>query len=281
MCELFGLSSNKAVNISLSFTTVSHKNPLHNSGWGIGFYRSGGEQAPPYATIIKEPISVRDSVFNYFLKYGYIRTNMFISHFRLATVGVQAPLNTHPFQLMIDPRSDTYLEKSWLFAHSGTLQGIQSDARFQSILKPHGNTDSEHIFCYLTDQLRQAYYKNGYSLPLEERTRIIKETAHTISQAYPESFNFIISDGFRLYAYYGGYTDEDGSGMWYLTRRPPHPKLAMIDRVDGMTVQVCDKTSDQTLSVIATNRLTPTRDGEWQAFDMNELKIFENGVLVG
>lgn len=280
MCELFGLSCNKAVNISFSFTTLRQKNPLHSSGWGIGFYRPGGENYPPYATIIKEPISVRDSIFNYFLKYGYIRSNIFLSHFRLATVGAQVPLNTHPFQLMVDPRPNSSQEKSWIFAHGGTIGGIQSDPRFQSILKPYGNTDSEHAFCYLIDQLRQAYFENGFTLSVNAKIRIIQEIAQAISQVYPDSFNFIISDGYRLYAYYGGYTDEEGSGMWYLTRRPPHPKLAMIDRVDGMTIQLTDKTSEQTVSLIATNRLTPAKEGEWKQFEPNELKVFENGILV-
>lgn len=96
MCELFGLCCDKTVNISFSFTKLSERSTLHESGWGVGYYRTGSEDQPPYATIIKEPVSARESIFNYFLKYGYISSNLFISHFRLASIGTQVPLNTHP-----------------------------------------------------------------------------------------------------------------------------------------------------------------------------------------
>ncbi len=278
MCELFGLSSNKTVKISFSFTELSQGNILHSSGWGVGFYRAGSENHPPYATIIKEPISARDSIFNYFLKYGYIHSNMFFSHFRLASVGSRVPLNTHPFQIMLDPRPDSYQEKSWIFAHSGTLKGIENDPRFQSVLKPHGNTDSEHVFCYLIEQLRHSYVRNGFTLSAEEKIRIIEESANAISQAYPESLNFIMSDGYRVYAYYGGYDGEEG--LWYLTRHPPQQRLAMMDKVDGMTIQFPEHISDEIVSLIATNRLSPVKEGEWIQLDRNELKVFENGVVV-
>ena len=280
MCELFGLSCDKTVNISFSFTRLSERNALHESGWGVGYYRTGGEDQPPYATIIKEPVSARESIFNYFLKYGYISSNLFISHFRLASVGVQVPLNTHPFQLMLDPRPDAFQEKSWIFAHSGTMKEIKNDPRFQSVLKPHGNTDSEHIFCYLIEQLRLKYVENGFILSLEDKIRIIEESARAISRAYPDSLNFILSDGYRMYTFYGGHTGEDDTGMWYLTRRPPHQKLAMIDQTDGMTVQLLDKISDETAALIATNPLSPVTEGKWIEFQLNELKVFENGALI-
>ena len=278
MCELFGLSCNKTMNISFSFTELLHRKTLHESGWGVGYYRPGPEKHPPYATIIKEPISARDSIFNFFLKYGYIHSNIFISHFRSASIGAKVPLNTHPFQLMLDPRPNTSGEKSWIFAHSGTLKQIKDDPRFQSVLKPHGNTDSEHVFCYLIEQLRQAYIQNRFTLSLDEKIRIIKESANAISQAYPESLNFILSDGYRLYAYYGGYNDEEG--LWYLTRRPPHQKLAMMDNSDGMTIQFEEQISDETVTLIASTPLSPVTGGEWKKFQLNELKVFENGDVI-
>ena len=279
MCELFGLNCNKAVNISFSFTELHEEDRLHDSGWGIGYYRIG-EQEKPYATIIKEPISARNSIFNYFLKYGYINSHIFISHFRVASVGAKVPLNTHPFQMMIDPRAESYQEKSWIFAHSGTLKGIKHDRRFLSKLKPHGNTDSEIAFCYLIGRLRAKYIANGYSLPLEEKIEIIETVAHKISEAYPENFNFILSDGYRLYAYYGGYDAENGGRLWYLTRKPSQPKLAMIDQNDGMTIQLIDKEADETATLVASNPLKPTATSSWQPFQVNELKVFEDGEIV-
>ncbi len=280
MSELFGLCCDKTVNISFSFTKLSERNSLEESGWGVGFYRTGNVDQPPFATIIKEPVSARESIFNYFLKYGYISSNLFISHFRLASIGTQVPLNTHPFQLMLDPRPDADQEKSWIFAHSGTMREIKNDPRFQSVLKPHGNTDSEHIFCYLVEQLRQQYVENGFSLSLEEKIRIIEESATALSRAHPDSLNCILCDGYRMYAFYGGHTAARGSGMWYLIRRPPHQKLAVLDQSDGMTVQLLDKISDESAAIIATNPLSPVTDGKWIPFQLNELKVFENGDVI-
>ncbi|MBD3305413.1 hypothetical protein GF339_03465 [candidate division KSB3 bacterium] len=279
MCELFGLSCNKKVSISFSFMGLADASLAHESGWGIGFYRTGNDTVPPYATIVKEPISARNSIFNYFLKYGYIQSHIFVSHFRVASVGVQVPLNTHPFQLMVDPRSDTLQEKSWIFAHSGTMRGIKEDPRFQTrVITPHGNTDSEHVFCYLIEQLRQAYVDNGFRLSRDEKIQILETSAAALSAAYPDSLNFLLSDGKRIYAYYGGYDGENG--LWYLTRIPPHQKLAMLDQHDGMTFYLVDNISDETVSLIASNPLIPASTGEWKKLAIHTLKVFENGNVV-
>ena len=68
--------------------------------------------------------------------------------------------------------------------------------------------------------------------------------------------------------------------MWYLIRRPPHQKLAVLDQSDGMTVQLLDKISDESAAIIATNPLSPVNDGKWIPFQLNELKVFENGDVI-
>ena len=271
MSELFALSASRAVNVSFSLTELEEKNTLDDSGWGVGFYRIG-ELAKPYAAIIKEPISARYSIFTYFLKYGYMHTNIFVSNIRLASVGAKVHLNTHPFELMLDPRTSTYKEKSWIFTHNGTMPGIKTDQAFHTIIKPHGNTDSEYVFCYLIERLREVYIRNGYILSAYERIRLIEEYANAISRAYPENLNFIMSDGERVYAYYGGY--DISGGLWYCTQTRSSDKLAMLDKHDGMTVQVSGNDESNTVSFIAARPLT----GEgWEKFKLNELKVFKDG----
>lgn len=276
MSELFAMSASQAVNISFSLHDVDESGELDDSSWGVGFYRIG-ELEKPYAAIIKEPISAKRSIFNYFLKYGYIRTDLFVSNIRLASVGAKVHLNTHPFELMLDPRTSTYKEKSWLFTHNGTLPQIKSDDRFPTSIHPHGNTDSEYIFCYLMEQIRDAYIRNGYLLPTRKKTAIIETCAHTISEAYPQNLNFIMTDGERIYAYYGGY--ELAGGLWYCSVHLEEEKFSLYDGHDGMAVQLSSKEgAKNSLSLIAARPLTTTEG--WQKFPAHKVKVFENGKLL-
>ena len=277
MSELFGLCANAAIKTSFTFDNANGKSRIDEASWGVGFYRNG-EMDLPYAAIIKEPISARYSLFNYFLKYGYIKTDMFISNIRYASVGTKVYLNTHPFELMVDPRPDAYAEKWWVFTHNGTIPEIRSDPVFFSVIKPHGNTDSEYIFCYMIEQLRKAYMQNGFSLSVAEKIDIIENTARRISFSYPNNLNFIISDGSRMYAYYGGY--EVAGGMWYNANVLLKQKMAMHDPADGMSVTLACEEFGLKGCMVSSSPLVPSFNGGWKPFPQHELKVFEKGVMV-
>ena len=277
MSELFGLSADIAVKTSFSFDYFSGESKVDEASWGVGFYRTG-DLEQPYAAIIKEPISARYSLFNYFLKYGYIKTNIFISNIRYASVGAKVHLNTHPFEMMLDPDPESYNEKSWVFTHNGTMPQIRNDSTFLTSLKPHGNTDSEYVFCYFIDQLRRAYIRSGNNLDRGQKVQLIQDTADRISRAYPKNLNFIMSDGFRIYAYYNGY--ELAGGLWYLSTTVSQEKMAMIDTGDGMTVTLSCDDGDGKICLISANPLSPTGSGEWRPFPIEQLKVFENGEII-
>jgi hypothetical protein len=86
---------------------------------------------------------------------------------------------------------------------------------------------------------------------LKKKFELLKNLRTALSRAHPDSLNCILCDGYRMYAFYGGHTAARGSGMWYLIRRPPHQKLAVLDQSDGMTVQLLDKISDESAAIIA------------------------------
>ena len=277
MSELVGICADAIVDISFSFDYFNNECKADQSSWGVGFYRPGEEQAP-YAAIIKEPISAKYSLFNYFLKYGYIKSDLFISNIRLASVGAKVHLNTHPFELMVDPRPEAYTEKSWIFTHNGTMPQIQNDLTFSASIKSHGNTDSEHLFCYFVDQLRRAYVANGYTLSLPEKIEIIQETATRICRTYPRNLNFIMSDGLRMFAYYSGY--ELAGGLWYQTATFRQEKIALLDESDGMTVSVSCKETNRKICLISASQLTPVINGGWKPFPLHELLVFERGERI-
>ena len=277
MSELFGLCADSLIKTSFSFDYFNSESKVDEASWGIGFYRSG-DLDQPYAAIIKEPISARYSLFNYFLKYGYIKTNIFMSNIRYASIGTKVHLNTHPFEMMLDPRPEASSEKSWIFTHNGTMPDVQTNPSFFTSLRPHGNTDSEYIFCYFIEQLRKAYTIKGHELAIDERISLIQNIADSVCQSYPENLNFIMSDGFRIYAYYSGY--DLAGGLWYLPITVGQEKVAMIDKEDGMTISLsCDEGEGKAF-LIAANPLEPVPSGSWTALPRNELKVFEQGAML-
>jgi len=264
MCELFGLNSDKEISISFSFTKFQKRVTNNPDGWGIGFYM-GDKQ--PFVTIIKEPITERESIFGDFLK-NKVKSNIFISHLRLASGSSNIPLNTHPFELMVDPRPNAIHEKSWIFAHNGVIKGIKDKFKFS--IMPHGDTDSEYAFCYIIGKLREQYVKNDYKLGITEKIKIIKEAALEISSSFPNSLNFLLSDGYRLYAYYGGY--KESGGLWHLARKSADKKEVL----ENDFKVILPENSRDVVSVVATKPLT--KDA-WTSFENNELIVFENGEI--
>jgi predicted glutamine amidotransferase len=272
MCELFGLSCNKEVGIKFSFSKFQKKSSGNPHGWGIGYYTLnkyyGGE---PFATILKEPIPAEKTTFSDFLK-NQIKSKIFVSHIRRASVGAKVPLNTHPFELMLDPRDhkDYIKEKSWIFAHNGSIIGIKKDPQFKPEICTHGNTDSEHAFCYIISKLREEYRANNYSLNVNQKAEIIKRLADKISDKYPETLNFIISDGICLFAYYSGY---DGcGGLHYMIREGPFQL-----RDSEMSIEL-EKAPDEKACLVATEPLS--EEENWIKFKKNSLIVFKDGEKV-
>lgn len=50
MCELFAVSSNKAVGVSFSWRGFRLRGRVHRDGWGVAWYIDGG-----LAGLVKEP----------------------------------------------------------------------------------------------------------------------------------------------------------------------------------------------------------------------------------
>jgi glutamine amidotransferase len=113
--------------------------------WGIGFHQ-GGEvllQRRP-----KQPTEPLD----FYQAARELRTDAFIAHARVGTVGKPKNENTHPFRF-----------RSWLFAHHGTLPDWNAIAaplveRIPDFLRRNirGQTDSEHLFHLVLSFLHEA-----------------------------------------------------------------------------------------------------------------------------
>ena len=180
MCELFGISASKQINIAFTLKKFYARGKSQPDGWGLATY-------PDHAAmIIKESFSPAKSSLEKCATTS-AKTHLLISHLRSATVGKKLFQNTHPF-------SRELRGEEWVFAHNGTVRGVLKK-KLTSFF-PLGTTDSEHAFCYLLDSLKTG----GKSNP----RRVIERAAAEIASF--GSFNFLLSNGKSLYAYKTGPT---------------------------------------------------------------------------
>jgi predicted glutamine amidotransferase len=190
MCELLGLSSRRETTINLSLTVLAERgeNPnMHGDGWGIAFHEGRDVR------LIKDAGAAKNSEWVEFIKQREIHAHDIIAHIRKSTVGEVNYSNTHPFTREL-------LGRLHSFAHNGTLKNIRIDPRFQtSEYHPVGETDSEHAFCFLMDQMKDLWGRSQGVPTIKDRIKVVKEFAASIRQLGPA--NFLYSDGDIFFAH--------------------------------------------------------------------------------
>jgi len=256
MCELFGVNANREVDTNFTWRGFIRKGEFNPDGWGVGWYltATGGKRS---ASLIKQPIPSHRSRIALTLPKLNIRSQIIISHVRLATSEINY-LNTHPFVRRIKSVGQ-YDE--WIFAHNGVLYGVEDlPQRF----RPLGTTDSEAAFCYIMENL--------------EGVGTIRELFIKLYQLLGElsdygKLNVLMSNGRYMFAY----SHYPGKGMWLLKRHPPHKGRArLLD--DDFEVSVGDvKAEDEYAYLVATRRLT---DENWERLERKKLYVFRDGALL-
>jgi predicted glutamine amidotransferase len=152
----------------------------------------------------------------------------------------------------------------WVFAHNGNLPEFQPelDGSFMTV----GNTDSERIFCWLLQSLRQRF---GDTPPTREK---LFATLHEL--IYPLSgmgiFNFMLSNGACLFAHCS-------TELSYLLRRAPFKMAHLKD--DDVMVDFSEMTMpDDRAAIIATQPLTDNEP--WVTMQPGSLWMFHEGLVV-
>ncbi|MCR5327271.1 MAG: class II glutamine amidotransferase [Saccharofermentans sp.] len=139
MCELFGLTSDRTIDITGELREFFKHGEFNPHGWGIASWNDKGR-----ITIDKEPVdSTRSGRIVSYLSSG-VSCRGIIAHIRKATIGYVEYKNTHPF-IAHDPNW-----REWAFAHNGTIFESDELLPYQDIQA--GSTDSERIFLYMLDQ---------------------------------------------------------------------------------------------------------------------------------
>jgi glutamine amidotransferase len=257
MCELLGISSAqpvKAEAILREFRRHGGETADNPDGWGVAFLRDGRFM------LHKEPQPAAHS--HSFMELATsAQTDLLIAHVRKARLPrVNTHANTHPFR-------HACCGQDWVFAHNGlvpevielvrhatqppcTPAGLTASAPSLARgprLIPIGETDSEHAFCHLLENIAQHFHKPPAAgmAPWFEALAALSGLI-----AMRGKFNFLISDGVHLIAY-----GHD---------RLHHRELCG----DGANDEVW----------IATEPLTATH---WQPFEAGELRVYRRGRLVG
>src|SRR5579872_2378715 len=233
MCELLGMSCNLPTDIVFSFTGFAlrgGKTGPHADGWGLALYQGR------YARTFLEESPACASAMAAFIRQNPIKTLLAVAHVRKKTRGRAALENTHPFDR-------TMWGRHWVFAHNGTLPHIKS-RRLRWEL-PIGDTDSEHAFCWILEQLRAAF-PGGYP---KNRRALWQAVADLGGELGAEGkLNFLLADGRHLFA-------RCGTKLAYIVRQAPFGRATLRDaelQIDFSAVT----TADDRVAVVATEPLT-------------------------
>lgn len=197
MCQLLGMNCNTPTDVTFSFTGFAQRGGRtdhHADGWGIAFFEDRGLRH------FVDHMPASESPVAELIRRYPIQSRNVIAHIRKATQGAVNLQNCHPFVRELWGRY-------WVFAHNGDLKDFRP--RLHGNFHPVGNTDSEHAFCWIMQELA----KSHAGVPsIEELTLTLRELAPQL--AGHGTFNFMLSNGQALWAH-------ASTHLWYVERRHP------------------------------------------------------------
>jgi predicted glutamine amidotransferase len=254
MCELMGMECNVPTDIVFSFTGFAlrgGKTGPHADGWGVALYDR------TFARSCREPVPACDSPLAAFVRANPIKTLLAVAHVRKKTRGRASLENTHPFKR-------TLWGRHWVFAHNGTLPYVRRH-RLRAE-HPLGETDSEHAFCWMIEQLRAAF-PGGYPRDARRLWATIAELGGVLGA--DGKLNFLLADGTHLYA-------RCGTKLCHIVRQAPFGRATLSDAELAIDFSAFTTARDR-VAVVATVPLT--RDEVWQQGQPGTMWVFHRGRL--
>ena len=250
MCQLLGMNANTPTDVMFSFTGLATRADEHKDGFGIAFFEDRGLR------LLVDHHSARQSPVAELVKSYPIRSDVVVAHIRKATQGRVALENTHPFTRELWGRH-------WVFAHNGDLKTFRP--RLHGTFRPVGDTDSEHAFCWLMQELAKSH---AGVPPVDEMTRTLQELLPRLHAH--GTFNMLLSNGQALWAHCS-------TKLHYVERRHPFGAPTLCD--EDLCVDFATRTTaDDRVCVVATEPLT--RDEPWTAMTPGQVLTFAGGVPV-
>lgn len=253
MCELLGMSANVPTDICFSLTGLvqrgGHTGP-HKDGWGVAFYEGKGCRS------FKDPApSAESPIAKMVLDYP-IKSCAVISHIRQANRGGVSLENTHPFTREL-------WGQNWTYAHNGQLRGYKKlDTGFY---RPIGQTDSEWVFCWILEQLRERYSRKPGQM--NAAFSFVASLADKLREL--GVFNMLLSNGDYVMAYCS-------NNLHWITRRAPFGQARLQDADVTVDFQT-QTTPNDVVTVVATQPLTSNEN--WHKMVPGEFALFRLGEL--
>lgn len=252
--------------IQQSISAKEIEEPLNGDGFGIGWYAK---------EITNEPVSfvsVHPAWSNRNLRNlaPKISTDCFIAHVRAASVGEVSESNCHPFQY-----------KDSLMVHNGGVENFSFIKRkirepltdeFYNWIK--GQTDSEHIFAYLLNDL----FKNHKAVTPEAVVQAFEHTFTALKKMMTD--NGINEEAYLNMVYTNG---SFIVGTRYVTdpKEEPltlyHSEGSRYVVEDGVTRLKAPEDNDQAVLVVS-EKLSDDKD--WTLVPPNHFVIVEDSLNV-
>lgn len=207
MCRLYGFIANESTKVECSLVRAQNallhqsrmdsRGTSHHDGWGIAYYANAHPTLERHAAAAYEDVRFDDAAES-------VHARIVVAHVRKATEGGVSEANTHPFQV-----------GCWAFAHNGTIPDFAKvRPRMEAQTAPEvlqlrrGTTDSEHVFLWLLDRIRQrnpdaidtGSHVEAIVDAMRQAIRSIERWCRDTDVGRVPRLNFILTDGRRLVA---------------------------------------------------------------------------------
>lgn len=245
--------------IKQSYNAKELEEPLNGDGFGVGWYVREIDPTPAVFTSVSPAWSNR----NLRLLSPKIRSTCFFAHVRAASMGDTSDANCHPFHY-----------DRWMFMHNGTIEGFPqikrkirarlSDARYNWL---RGQTDSEHFFALLLDQMldEQDKPKMGLAEAMGATIRLVESFKKDQQISDPTWLNAAITDGEEVVvSRYVSDPKEDPLTLYYSAGARYECKEGVCEMVRG--------DPKQKAALVVSEKLTDLTS-DWQLVKANHLVI--------
>ena len=185
MCELFGVTADKKINVNTYLQKFFRHSKVQPDGWGLALFDDG------CVSIEKEPVKASKSKYLEHRLQGKIQSARMMAHIRRATMGEVNFNNTHPFSA-IDESG-----RRWVLVHNGTIFEAPGLSKYQ--YSQQGSTDSERILLYIIEPVNKRFLQDPCGFDVNERLALIDEIVLRIVPG--NKLNFLLFDGDYFYVH--------------------------------------------------------------------------------
>jgi len=187
MCDLFALSAATNYPAPKSLPIFAAKAGRNMDGWGIGFFKKNRAYVEKSAARAYYEGRFHDG----FQRLARVVSSKFIiAHVRLQTSGPIDECHAHPFVLQ-------FRGQDWIFAHNGKAPAIES-YRSEKVRLEDAVSDSARTFEYLLDGIAARY---AGSNDIRCLFTAAADTSRQLTEEYPGSYNYLLSNGWVLFAF--------------------------------------------------------------------------------